>query len=293
MNPLALLSIWKNVLLTAATIMTLVGLVAGMLNIIEWQRPASARAAELSYLPKGEYLKVAVLGYRQMVADLLWLKVVQHFGIRDQTSEGYLWAYKAVDTLTDLDPKFSYAYQATGTVLAISAKQIRESVALLEKGMHYNPDAWIFPFLLGYNYYFELHDPTTAGKYFQTASMLQGSPKYLPHLAAKMTVVAGDPDAALEFLQRLYQQVQHEHTRTELVQRIKEIVVERDINFLEEGVRRFCEIFGKLPPRLEDLVKGGIIAQIPNEPFGGMYQMNISNGTVVSTKLPERLHLYK
>src|SRR3569832_2014360 len=28
-------------------------------------------------LPKGEYLKVAVLGYDQLVADLLWLRVVQ------------------------------------------------------------------------------------------------------------------------------------------------------------------------------------------------------------------------
>jgi tetratricopeptide (TPR) repeat protein len=276
-----------------SVIVALVGSIIGMLTVIERERTASSRATELSYLPRGEYLKVAVLGYRQMAADLIWLKVVQHFGIREQTTEGYLWAYRAADVLTDLDAKFIYAYQATGTVLAVSAKRTRESIALLEKGMHHNPDAWIMPFLLGYDHYFELHDPKTAGKYFQIASMLPGSPKYLPHLAAKMTLEAGDPDAALEFLQRIYQQVQDERVREGLAQRMKEIVAERDIRFLEEGIHRYRAIFGKLPGRLEDLVGGGIILQIPNEPLGGVYRLNVSDGTVLSTGLPERLRLHR
>ncbi|MGH7230209.1 MAG: tetratricopeptide repeat protein [Nitrospiraceae bacterium] len=289
----ALYSLSRDWLLTGTMMMALVGLIIGILNILERERPASARAVELSYLPKGEYLKVAVLGYRQMVADLLWLKVVQHFGVREQTTEGFLWAYKAADTLTDLDPKFAYAYQATGTVLAVSAKQIQESVALLKKAMHHNPDAWIFPFLLGYDYYFELHDPATAGKYFRIASMLPGSPTYLPHLASKMTVVAGDAEAALEFLQRLYQQVQDERIREGLAQRMKEVVVERDIRFLDEAVRRYRGIYGNFPSRLEELVKGGVILAVPNEPLGGSYRLSPGDGRITSTGLPERVHLYK
>ena len=283
----------RSCLLTGSMIMALGASLLAMLTVIERERPASVRAAELSYLPNGEYLKVAVLGYRQMVADLLWLKVVQHFGVREQTIEGYLWAYRAADVLTDLDPKFVYAYQATGTVLAISARQIHESVALLEKGLRHNPDAWIIPFVLGYDYYFEFHDSATAGKYFRIASMLPGSPKYLPQLAAKMTIQAGEPDAAVEFLQRLFQQVQDERVRAGLAQRIKEVVVERDIRFLEEGVRRYHATFGKLPSRLEDLVNGGIIVQTPNDPLGGAYRLNASDGTVSSIGLPERLRLYK
>jgi hypothetical protein len=283
----------RGSLLAGSLIMVLAGAIISTLSTIERLRPASTRAAELSYLPRGEYLKLAVLGYRQIIADFLWLKVVQHFGIREQTTEGYLWAYKAVDVLTDLDPKFTYAYQATGTVLAVSAKQVHESLALLEKGRHHNPDVWVIPFLLGYDYYFELRDPATAGKYFQIASMLPGSPQYLPHLAAKMTVQAGDPEAAVEFLQRLSQQVQDERIRQGLAQRIKEVVAERDIRFLEEAVRRYHAIFGESPSELEDLVKGGIILQIPHEPLGGGYRLNPGDGTVISTGLPERLHLYK
>ncbi|MGH7255085.1 MAG: hypothetical protein ACREI3_04840, partial [Nitrospirales bacterium] len=109
------------------------GLVA-VLNLVglERSRPPAVRAAELSYLPKGEYLRVAVLGYRQAVADLIWLKAVQHFGTKYQTKEGYRWAYHAVDVLTDLDPKFSFAYQAAGTILGVWAGLPKESIALLK-----------------------------------------------------------------------------------------------------------------------------------------------------------------
>ena len=279
--------------LTGSLIGLLGGVAIGMLAVIERQRPAPARAAELSYLPKGEYLKVAVLGYRQLAADLIWLKAVQHFGVRNQTTEGYLWAYHAVDVLTDLDPKFAYAYQVAGTILGVWANRPHESVAILTKGMRENPDVWQIPFFLGYDYYYELHDPATAARYFRIASTLPGAPAYLPRLAARMTVEAGDPEAALEFLQRFYQQVQDERLREALAQRMKEVVVERDIRFLEEGVRRYQKRFGKLPAKLDDLAARGIIERVPEEPLGGFYELRLPQGSVVSTGSRERLRVHR
>jgi tetratricopeptide (TPR) repeat protein len=265
----------------------------GLLAVAERERPAIARAAELSYLPKGEYLKVAVLGYRQLAADLIWLKAVQHFGARKQTTEGYLWAYHAVDVLTDLDPTFAYAYQVAGAILGVWANRVQESVAILSKGMQHNPEVWQLPFYIGYDYFYELHDPGKAAPYLRIASTLPGSPEYLAKLAASMTVEAGDPEAALEFLQRLYQSVQDQRLREGLERRIKEVVVERDIRFLEEGVRRYRARYGRLPVALRELVTGGIIAGVPDDPLGGRYQLNSSDGSVTSTGLRERLKVYR
>lgn len=259
---------------------------------VDRSRPALTRAQELSYLPQGRYLKVAVLGYRQLAADLLWLKAVQQFGVRNQSTEGYLWAYHAVDVLTDLDPKFAYAYQATGSTLGVWANLPRESVAILEKGFKENPSVWQLPFYLGYDYYYELHDPATAAKYLRLASELPGAPDYLPRLAARMTVEAGDPEAALEFLQRLYQQVQDERLKEGLAARIKEVVAERDIAFLEEGVRRYRQQFSRLPRDLDALVQRQIIESVPPEPFGGRYQLT-AEGRVVSPNLRDRLRVYR
>lgn len=290
---LALLSNWAGWALAGALLCALCVSAIGVLAVVERQRPAIVRAAELSYLPKSEYLKVAVLGYRHLAADLIWLRAVQHFGVKEQTAEGYRWAYHAVDVLTDLDPKFAYAYQMAGTILGVWANLPRESVAILSKGMVHNPEVWQLPFFLGYDYFYELHDPVSAAKFFRLASTLPGAPEYLPKLAARMTIEAGDPEAALEFLQRLYQQVQEPRLREGLERRIREVIAERDIRFLEEGIRRYRARYGKLPGSLEALVTGGIIVRVPDDPLGGLYQVNPSDGTVTSTGLRERLKVYR
>ena len=293
MIPRASTGVLTDWLLTWSLLLALGGSAVGALTVVDRQRPSLARAEELSYLPKGEYLKLAVLGYQQMAADLIWLKAVQHLGEQHQTRAGYLSAYHAVDVLTDVDPTFVFAYQAAGTVLGVWAGLPRESIALLTKGMRNHPEVWQLPFYVGYDYFYELHDPVMGARYFRIASVLPGAPDYLPRLAARMTVEVGDPQAALEFLQRLYQQTEDEQVRQGLARRMKEVIAERDIRFLEEGVRRYKARYGKLPVKLEDLVTREIIPKIPEEPFGGIYKLQASEGTVASTGLSERLRVHR
>ncbi|TLY39816.1 MAG: hypothetical protein E6K58_12845 [Nitrospirae bacterium] len=293
MNPRATMGELTGWVLTWSFLLALGGSAVGVLTMVERQRPSLARAEELSYLPKGEYLKLVVLGYQQMAADLIWLKAVQHLGEKHQTRAGYLSAYHAVDVLTDVDPTFVFAYQAAGTVLGVWAGLPRESIALLTKGMRNHPEVWQLPFYVGYDYFYELHDPVMGARYFRIASVLPGAPDYLPRLAARMTVEVGDPQAALEFLQRLYQQTEDEQVRQGLARRMKEVIVERDIRFLEEGVRRYKARYGKLPVKLEDLVTREMIPKIPEEPFGGIYKLQASEGTVASTGLSERLRVHR
>ncbi len=276
----------------AAALLALAGAAVWVLTLLEDRRPAAARAAELSYLPKGEHLKVAVLGYDQVVADLLWLKAVQHFSGRQQTSENYVWAYHATDVVTDLDPKFTFAYKAAGTILGVWANRVDESILILKKGITNNPDEWELHFVLGYDYFYELCDRATAAEYMRQASVLPGAPDYLPRLAARMTVDAGNADTALEFLGRLYAQTQDPQMRESLAQRIKEVIAERDIRFLEEGVRRYESRYGRKPGSLGALVSGGIIERVPDEPLGGRYELDRAKGTVTSTGLQERLRVH-
>ena len=154
-----------------------------LVHSLEKHRQGVTASESLSYLPKGDYLKRAALGYRQVAADLLWLKAVQGLAERDQTREGYLGAYHAVDVLTDLDPQFVHAYQYTGTILGVLAGMPKESVALLKKGVAHNPTAWQLSFFLGYVYYYELQDPVSAAVHFQTAAMQHDAPPWLAGLA--------------------------------------------------------------------------------------------------------------
>ena len=263
------------------------------LNALEHERPAETRAGELSYLPKSEYLKVAVLGYHQVAADLIWLKAVQHLGEMRQTEQGYRWAYHAIDVITDLDPQFWFAYLAGGAVLSVWGGMVPEGLNLLIKGMRHNPEVWQLPFYAGYDYFYEMCDSASGAKYLKIAASLPGAPSYLPKLVARLSVEAGDHTAAVEFLEEFIQRTQDERLREALTVRLKEVILERDVHILEDAVKRFARDYGRYPLRIEDLVAAGTIARVPNEPFGGTYRVSQSDGSVQSTERRERLQVYR
>jgi tetratricopeptide (TPR) repeat protein len=279
-------------LVAGGVVLLVIASAVEVLAVLERQRPPSVRAEELSYLPKGEYLRVAVLGYQQIAADLIWLRAVQHLGEKRQSKRGYYWAYHVVDVVTDLDPKFVPAYQATGVVLGVWAGLLHESIAVLQKGMQHNPDVWQLPFFIGYDYFYELCDASRAAPYLQLAARLPGSPEYLQGLAARMAVEGGDPGAALEFLEQLYARIEDERLREPLAQKIRVVTAERDIRFLEDAVKRYRTRYGRRPAMLKELVSRGIIRRIPDEPLGGRYELT-AEGAVVATGLRERMKLYR
>lgn len=266
---------------------------SGLLQILDHERNAVARAEQLAYLPKGEYLKLAVLGYRQVVADMIWLQAVQHIGAKRDTQLGYRWTYHAVDVLTDLDPTFVPPYQATGLFLGVLVGRQEEGLAILRKGILHNPSIWQLPFLAGYISYYELCDPVAGGEYFRIAAQIPGAPSYLPRLAARMTVESGDPTAALEFLDRFSRSVTDERVREALLQRMKEIVQEKDLRFLEEAVSRYRAKYEQFPTKVEDLMLRGIIQQLPVDPLGGQYQVDVLTGGVSASSKRERLRIHE
>lgn len=266
---------------------------SGLLHVLDQERTAVARAEQLAYLPKGDYLKLAVLGYRQVVADLIWLQAVQHIGAKRDTQLGYTWTYHAVDVLTDLDPTFVPPYQATGLFLGVLVGRHDEGLAILSKGLRHNPSNWQLPFLAGYISYYERCDAVGAGEFFRIAAQVPGSPSYLPQLAARMTVESGDPTAALEFLDRFSRSVADERVREALYRRMKEIVQEQDLRFLEESIRRYRLKYGQTPAKVEDLMLHGIIPQLPVDPLGGQYEIDGLTGAVSASSKRDRLRIHE
>ena len=266
---------------------------SGLLHVLDQERTAVARAEQLAYLPKGEYLKLAVLGYRQIVADLIWLQAVQHIGAKRDTQLGYTWTYHAVDVLTDLDPTFVPPYQATGLFLGVLVGRHEEGVAILNKGIRHNPAVWQLPFLAGYISYYERCDPAAGGEFFRMAARVPGAPAYLPQLAARMTVESGDTSAALEFLDRFSRSVTDERVREALLRRMKEVVQEQDLRFLEDSINRYRTRYGQAPAKLDDLLLHGIITGLPVDPLGGHYEINGLTGAVNASSTRERIRIHE
>lgn len=247
---------------------------------------------EFVTLPKGEYLKAAVIGYEQLAADIVWLQAIQVIGDETVTPDGYEWIYHALDVVTTLDPQFAYAYQLGGVTLSALGKAPEKSNALLLKGMRENPDVWQIPFFIGFNNFFYLDEYGKAAEYMAKASELPGHPEYLPRLASRLYVQAGDPEVALDFLLKMYEESGDEKVRESLGRRIREVTVERDARLLEEAVKKYKAVFKANPERLIELVERDIIPKLPAEPFGGYYYFNSEDGRVHSSVLKERMRVY-
>ena len=246
----------------------------------------------LAQLPRGEYLKPALLGYHHLGADILWLRLIQVIGKKRNTADEYEWMYHALDVITTLDPQYAYAYYAGGVILGDLANRPDLSIRLLERGVSANPDVWNIPFLLGYNYYFLLNDPAKGAEYIMKAASLPDGPAYLPGLATRMAAEAGSPDTALAFLEARLRETQDPQLREVLAKRMKEVIIERDIRILEKAVEAYRTQHRAVPATLMDLVETGILPVLPQEPFEGEYRLDSKTGTVSSSTHSERLRTF-
>lgn len=245
------------------------------------------------YVPSGEFLKVVSLGYNKMLADLYWLKALQHIGDKKWEAEGYPYLFPILDLVTDLDPKFEYAYEVGGVVLSVYTDRIAESNKLLEKGVNQNLQAWELPFYLGFNHFYYLEDYEKAAFYISKAAKTPGRPAYVPRLAARLYVESGSANTALDFLISVKESTKDERVRKELDRKIKEVVVERDIVVLENAIMQYKKRYYKAPQKLDYLLSKGILNRLPVEPLGGYYFLDSETGEVKSSTIKERMRLYK
>ncbi|HWC50889.1 MAG TPA: hypothetical protein VG453_04355 [Nitrospira sp.] len=265
-------------------------LVALQVSLKPWQ-DADKKLERFLYLPDGEYLKIASLGYRELIADLLWIQSIQVMGEKKVSESSGRWLYRALDVITTLDPKFVRAYEAGGLALTTLVVLPEESNRLMMKGMRHNPAEWKLPFLIGINYYYELYDDAKAAEYMAQASRLPGAPSSLATLAANLYVSGHSPQQAVNLLTALYEEATDDSAKQLLEVRLKIVLTERDLQLLEQAINRYRMQNGQFPPTLEALVRAGLLSALPVEPSGGRYLYDAKSGAVSSSEMTERLTL--
>jgi len=269
------LSIWLNVLLTRQ------------------KAAAGTVRAELLVLPRGEVVQHLTLGFNQILADILWLKVVQVLGEPEVRASDYEWLSHALDVITTVDPQFVSAYDIGGTALAELAGRVDWSNALLEKGIAANPQVWRLPFQMGFNAFFHQHEYIRAAEYMALAARLPGRPAYVPELAARLYVEGKQPATALQFLDVMAAQTADPAILAVLNRRRGEVIIEGDLDALDRAVERYTKQHGHPPASLQELVRNRLIPSLPAEPFGGTYSYDPDRQRMISSTHPQRMHLHR
>jgi len=230
-------------------------------------------------------------GFRNVLADIVWLEAVQVAGNLKMTRWDYDRLYELLDVVANFDPKFEMPYLLGGLVLGESPQHGREALRVFERGKGTHPVDWRFPFYMGFTHYFSLGDGLAGGRAMSEAARLPGSPAYLTGLASRMLTEAREPEAALKLLEPIVKQESDPARRAVLERRIREVAVERDLQVLERAVERYREKMGVAPGDLSALVREGVLAAIPEEPNGGNYLL-AQGGKVRSDRVSERLRVF-
>jgi len=231
-------------------------------------------------------------GFRNFLADLVWLEAVQVSGSRKMATGDYDRLYLLIRTVINYDPRFVVPYILGGLLVGDSPSHVQEALEILQRGRENHPRDWRLPFYIGYLRYFVLGDPVAGGESLSEAARIPGSPAYLPFLAARMLSEGRKPETAMAFLSAMMRHETDPAQREILERRMKEVIVERDIQDLERAAEEYRDKTGTWPETLSDLVTAGVRARIPVEPNGGKYHLTLG-GKVRSNKAVKRLKVFR
>lgn len=159
-------------------------------------------------VPDERFAKATVTDYRNLAADMYWLLVLQRNGEQiakdDERQRNYDGISKALDLLSDFDPRFHEA-SILGSWILADANLAPQAARLLKKGMHRFPDRWDYPFQLGFIQFLYLREYQAAGDMFMKASILPNSPAVSQRLAAGMYERSNKIELAITTWRNIYE----------------------------------------------------------------------------------------
>ena len=248
------------------------------------QRREYRRSLDAGYVLPSRFIRVFALEHKGLLANYLLLKTMNFYGDRVMHQEQLSaadWQYlvASLDAVTDLDPRFLDPYIFGVSLLAWEAGLVEDANRLLEKGMEHRSDDWQMPFFLGFNHFYFLQDYATGAEYLMQAARLPDSPNFLPNLAARLGYYGQRTDTAILFLRTLLLQTADEGLRASLERRL--LALER-ATLIEEAVTRFQADHGRVPEKAQELIQGGYLDEMPDDPYGGQWVL-LPGGRVFST----------
>jgi len=276
---------WRTLALWCLLLACLVGWIMPQTSI-DYRRARWKEGESLLFLPTGEYLQAASLGYQTLWADALYLWSIQYYGYH-RTSEGRRYLWRIYDVITDLDPLYQDAYLTGALIMAVDMSDPELAIRLLEKGAHKNPHDWIYPLEAGYYAWINLDDPERAGHYFDRAMEIPGAPAVVRRVRAGMSEYAGNLEAALGMWVQVYDDARaQDDERIEAIawQHLYDLKVQMDLDVLGQAIARFRQDRGRPPRVLQALVSQGYLRQLPQTPDEDPYRYDPVTGRVVDPR---------
>lgn len=222
--------------------------------------PASEPAPEKVEEFNPHLYQVMSFGQLPAVVDWFWLKTLQDPILTHVTRGNHPAIFYTLDLVTELDPKFTYAYSIGATLVSVIRDDGPGALHLALKGLKFQHEElpkyseefrerywqaeWSIPVLLGYIYLFDMEDISGAAKAFTEAAQIPGAPGYLPLLAKQFSEPDGLYKVGIRVLGHMIDGSSDPDVKRRLNQKREWLQVNQ---FLHHLNRQFQEFASKRP----------------------------------------------
>jgi tetratricopeptide (TPR) repeat protein len=241
---------------------------------------------DLLYVRSGDVMKRAALSYDAVMADLYWIRALQHFGRERQKAPAdrkFDLLYPLLDLTTTLDPLFTVGYRFGAIFLAEphpgGAGRPDQAIELLQKGIRFDQAKWDYYQDVGFIYYWHLHDYEHAAEWFRRGGDVPGAPWWLRTYAAVMLTRGGDRRASRSMWMQIGQS-DDQWLRSTAQTRLAQLDALDQIDTLAQIVAEFTKRTGRRPQSWQDLGAAGLIRGVPLDPSRMPYQLDPETGDI-------------
>ena len=265
-----------------ATMAVLMAAIVGLQMLHERRGgPMTGTEESVLYVRSPEAMKRLALSYDSLLADLYWIRAVQHYGstrLSTDRNKRYDLLYPLLDLTTSLDPRFSIAYYYGSTFLAESPPggpgRPDLAIALLEKGLQAQPDKWEFAQWIGFVHYWWRQDYSEAAAWFARAATFPDAPIWMPSLAASTLAEGGSRQASRLLWAEIARTAEDEWFRNDARRRLQQLDAMDQLDRLRVLVRTYQERQGSTPADWSELRAAGYLRGTPVDPLGTPYRLD-------------------
>jgi hypothetical protein len=250
------------------------------------------------FLPEPGHARLASLGFDTVLSDYYWLQALQLVGGDGGDTRRHAGTIgDMIDLITSLDPWVGHPYRFAAVWLTDSKQSVRKANRLLERGIAHDPGDWRNRYHLGFNHFFYLEQNSEAADAFESALNLEGAPRYLGPLVARLRMNAGGLEMAAGFLSELARTASDEYARAEYLKALDEVETERRARALDAAREAYWRRHGEDIREVADLVRGPdpILATLPpaHPEFDfPVWEIDGKSGQIVSSFYGSRYRLH-
>ncbi len=279
---------------TGAFIASLIAMLAAAVALQVIRDRALAYSAvrnEVLYVSNPEVMRRAALSYDTLLADVYWIRALQHYGgerQKPQEARRYDLLYPLLDLATTLDPRFSIAYRFGAIFLAEpgpgGAGRPDLGIALLKKGVAFDKSHWDYYHDIGFIYYWNLHDYQNAADWFARGGALPGAPFWLKTYAAVMLTRGGDRQASRTMWTQIGQSEESDWLRRMSQLRLVQLDALDQIDLLQRVLTDFTRRTGRTAESWEQVVAAGFLRNVPVDPARTPYTLDPVTGRIAVSR---------